>query len=69
MEPVPINRFESGTGLINRFQKKIGLPALIYIVLESLFNSLKRIERYQFYNLYKMFFYTFFVEKSSKNYF
>jgi hypothetical protein len=29
MEPVPINRFKSGTGSINRFQKKTGLPALL----------------------------------------
>jgi len=28
MKPVPKNLFESGTGSINRFQKKIGLPAL-----------------------------------------
>jgi len=28
MEPVPIKRFESGTGSINRFQIKTGLPAL-----------------------------------------
>jgi hypothetical protein len=29
MEPVPINRFESGTSSINQFQKKTGLPALV----------------------------------------
>jgi hypothetical protein len=33
MEPVPINWFKSGTGSINRFQKKNGLPALLQTVL------------------------------------
>jgi hypothetical protein len=32
MKPVTINRFESGTGLLNRFQKKTGLPALFIII-------------------------------------
>jgi len=43
MEPVPINRFQSGTGSIIRFQKKTGLPALNYFLKIKVIHRVNRI--------------------------
>jgi len=52
MKPVPINRFESGTGSINRFQKKNRSTSLNLMRNRST-NSAKRNRVFDFFQISK----------------